>query len=100
MLIDVHRRYQRPTLITETGAEAGSAIGWFGMICSEARKAIGAGVDLQGVCLYPVMDYPGWEDNRHCECGLIATDAEWKTRSMRQDLAAELAVQSRFFEKQ
>jgi hypothetical protein len=44
------------------------------------------------------MDYPGWEDNRHCECGLITLDAEWKSRGMRQDLAAELAVQNRLLE--
>jgi beta-glucosidase/6-phospho-beta-glucosidase/beta-galactosidase len=98
MLLDIHQRYKRPTLITETGAEAGSGVGWLGMICSEARMAMHSGVDLRGICLYPVMDYPGWEDNRHCECGLITVDAEWKSRGMRQDLAAELAVQNRLLE--
>jgi len=99
MLIDVYQRYERPTLITETGAEADSGVGWLGMVCSEARGAMRAGVDLCGICLYPVMDYPGWEDNRHCEVGLIAADADYRTRRIRQDQAAELMLQGQMFEE-
>lgn len=97
ILTDVYARYQRPMLISETGAEADAAHGWLGMICSEARQAMDAGVDLQGICLYPVMDYPGWDDRRHCACGLIAVDEEWNTRSVRTDLARELALQEALF---
>ncbi|MBV8632475.1 MAG: beta-glucosidase [Silvibacterium sp.] len=97
ILIDVYRRYERPTLIAETGAEADSAIGWLGMVSSEARQAMRAGVDLRGICLYPVMDYPGWEDNRHCEVGLIATDSEFRSRSIRRDQSEELMLQMQLF---
>ena len=30
-----------------------------------------AGVPVEGICLYPVLDYPGWADERHCPVGLL-----------------------------
>lgn len=97
MLMDVCNRYGRQLLISETGAEADSGPGWLGMICSEARLAIRNGVDLTGVCIYPVMDYPGWDNNRHCACGLIAVDEAWNGRTIRSDLAEELVLQDHLF---
>ena len=97
MLMDVYSRYSRPLLISETGAESDSGPGWLGMICSEARLAIRNGVDLKGVCIYPVMDYPGWDNNRHCPCGLIELDEAWSGRSIRSDLAEELVLQDHLF---
>ena len=49
------------------------------------RHALGHGVPVEGVCLYPVMDYPGWRNQRHCRCGLINVDAAWERRT--RDLA-------------
>ena len=95
MLEDLWKRYGRPIMITETGAEAGAAVGWLGYIAAEVRQAQRNGVEMLGVCLYPVMDYPGWDDERHCPCGLIAADSAWNTRSLRQDLAAEVLAQTR-----
>ena len=34
------------------------------------RAAQRAGVPVEGICLYPILDYPGWDDDRHCETGL------------------------------
>ncbi len=93
MLEDLWRRYQRPILITETGAEAGAAVGWLGYIASEVRQAQRAGVEVLGICLYPVMDYPGWDDERHCPCGLIEVDQAWEQRILRTDLADEVLLQ-------
>ena len=58
------------------------------------RQAQRAGVPILGVCLYPVMDYPGWDDERHCHCGLIEVDSQWHERTLRADLAAELQAQA------
>ena len=34
---------------------------------------------VEGICLYPVVDYPGWVDERHCATGLLGhPDAEGK----------------------
>jgi len=49
------------------------------------------------VCIYPVMDYPGWDNNRHCPCGLIELDEAWSGRSIRSDLAEELVLQDHLF---
>ncbi len=94
MLYDLWQRYRRPILITETGAEAGADVGWLGYMASEVRQAAREGVPVVGVCLYPVMDYPGWDDERHCPCGLIRVDARWERRELREDLVAELQAQS------
>lgn len=94
MLEDLWERYRRPILITETGAESSAAVGWLGYIAAEVRQAQRHGVEMLGVCLYPVMDYPGWDDERHCPCGLIAADVQWNTRTLRTDLAAEVLAQA------
>ena len=94
MLRDLWQRYQRPILITETGAEAAAAVGWLGYVASEVRQAQRDGAEMLGICLYPVMDYPGWDDDRHCHCGLIAVDDTWEQRELRKDIAAELRLQA------
>ena len=100
MLENLWRRYGRPILITETGAESGAAFGWLGYIAAEVRQARRNGVEVVGVCLYPVMDYPGWDDERHCPCGVIAVDANWIERSLRDDLADEILLQTQLMNAQ
>ena len=95
MLLELWRRYGRSIMITETGAEAGADVGWLGYIAAEVRQAIREGVPMEGICLYPVMDYPGWDDERHCRCGLIAVDEAWHGRRLRADLVNELKAQAR-----
>jgi beta-glucosidase/6-phospho-beta-glucosidase/beta-galactosidase len=94
MLVELWQRFRRPILITETGAEGGADVGWLGYMASELRQAQREGVEIVGMCLYPVMDYPGWDDDRHCRCGLIAIDEDWSERWLRDDLAAELRLQA------
>ena len=48
------------------------------------------GDSLEGVCLYPVMDYPGWRNDRHCRVGLIEVDRFWKKRTLDPVLQAQL----------
>ncbi|WP_263382572.1 glycoside hydrolase family 1 protein [Granulicella arctica] len=93
MLAELWERYRRPILITETGAETGPDVGWLGYVSAEVRQAQRMGVPILGICLYPVMDYPGWDDERHCECGLIEVDEDWSTRSLRTELCEELRAQ-------
>ncbi len=95
--MDVWERYKRPIFISETGAESGAGPGWLGYISAEVRQAQRHGVNIVGLCFYPVMDYPGWDDDRHCSCGLIQVDPLWQKRTLRQDLAAELYDQQRLF---
>ncbi len=97
MLLDVWERYRRPILISETGAESDAGVGWLGYISAEVRQAQRLGVEILGICLYPVMDYPGWDDDRHCGCGLIELDAKWEERRIRENLRAELRDQQLLF---
>lgn len=90
LLTDVHNRYHRPLLMTETGAEGGNGPGWLRYVMGEVRAALRDGVPLQGVCLYPVMDYPGWRNNRHCRVGLIEVDRVWRKRTLDTGLQAQL----------
>ena len=91
LLADVHARYERPVLLTETGAEGGNGAGWLRYVSGEVRAARRAGVPVEGICLYPVMDYPGWRDDRHCRCGLIQSGGDWRDRAVDETLAGQLA---------
>ncbi|MDT7950747.1 MAG: beta-glucosidase [Acetobacteraceae bacterium] len=97
LLAEVYARYRRPLLLTETGAEGANGAGWLRYVAGEVRAALRAGVPVEGICLYPVMDYPGWNDERHCRCGLIEADAVWHTRRVDYDLAAQLAEERPLF---
>ena len=71
LLIDAAAHYRRPLLIAETGCEDEARAPWLEMVLSEAGAAQAGGVDLLGVCLYPILDHPGWDDDRHCRNGLL-----------------------------
>ena len=89
----VARRYRRPLLIAETGAEGPFGIPWIRYMAHETKK-VAAAYPVAGMTIYPVMDYPGWADGRHCECGLIRCDPTWSERQLRADhseAAAEAA---------
>ena len=62
LLCEIHLRYQRPLFIAETGAEGSARPAWLHYIAGEVLAARSAGTDLQGICLYPITDYPGWEN--------------------------------------
>ena len=70
MLAEVHDRYRRPMLIAETGAENRNRAGWLRYVCVETEAALAAGVPVHGLCLYPILNHPGWLDNRHCHNAL------------------------------
>ena len=61
------------------------------------HAAIEAGVPVEGVCFYPITDYPGWVDERHCETGLFGLPDAQGRREANAALAEELlAQQARF----
>jgi hypothetical protein len=97
MLAEVYQRYQRPLLIAETGAEDRRRAGWLRYVCEQSLAALRAGTDLQGICLYPILNHPGWVDDRHCHNGLWDyADAHGK-RKIYEPLARELQRWQRVF---
>lgn len=99
ILGEVHRRYGRPLLVAETGAEGEQRAPWLRYVADQAVAALEDGVPIEGMCLYPVLDYPGWDDGRHCQTGLLgyARDGAGGFRPVCGPLLEELrAQQARF----
>ncbi len=93
LLAEVHARYDRPILVAETGIEGDVRPAWLRVIGHEVAQARSRGVPVEGLCLYPILDYPGWDDDRHCRAGLLGYAAPDGTRPVHEPLARELARQ-------
>ncbi|MGI4732823.1 MAG: glycosyltransferase family 4 protein [Janthinobacterium lividum] len=76
ILASTYQRYGRPIFVAETGIEGDARADWLAYVLAEADAAIAAGVPVEGVCLYPVLDHPGWDDGRYCPNGLLSWSAE------------------------
>ncbi len=100
MLHEVYDRYRRPIFIAETGIEGDARPTWLRYIGQEARAASASGVPLEGLCLYPIIDYPGWGDDRHCYSGLWGYADDEGDREIYEPLARELAHQQQLWEVQ
>ncbi len=90
LLGEVYQRYERPIFIAETGTEDDRRMQWFSYVAEECEQALRLGVDLQGICLYPVVDHPGWVDERHCRNGLWGYCDESGEREIYEPLAAAI----------
>jgi beta-glucosidase/6-phospho-beta-glucosidase/beta-galactosidase len=90
LLADFYKRYGRPLFVAETGIEGGLRSAWLRIMCHEVAAAIKSGVPVEGICLYPILDYPGWEDERHCQTGLFGYIEADGTRVINEPLAEEI----------
>lgn len=93
ILCEVHDRYRRPMFIAETGTENEDRPHWLAYIAGQVRDAIRAGTPIEGICLYPILNHPGWDDDRHCRNGLWDYADQEGKREIYQSLAIELARQ-------
>ncbi|KNY19211.1 beta-glucosidase [Methylobacterium sp. ARG-1] len=93
MLAETYARYGRPLLVSETGAEGTARASWLHYVCAEVRAALREGVPVGGICLYPVVDYPGWDNDRCCEVGLLSMLDQNGRRTLHAELAEEIARQ-------
>ena len=62
LLAGVEERYGGPLVLAETGSAGDSRPAWIEFLAREAGRALERGVDLQGICLYPIVTSPDWED--------------------------------------
>ena len=76
---DRHRGYERAT--------------WLRRVGDEVHAALVAGTGVVGLCLYPIVDFPGWDNDRHCQNGLWDYPDEAGNRPIHAPLALELARQ-------
>jgi hypothetical protein len=57
------------------------------------------GVQVEGICLYPVVNHPGWDNDRHCYNGLWDYADEFGNREIYRPLAEELRRQRGYFQR-
>ncbi|MBD3581277.1 glycoside hydrolase family 1 protein [Flavobacterium selenitireducens] len=70
-----YARYQKPMFLSETGHFGIGRVEWLSEILAECHKAIRAGVPLLGMCIYPVIDRPDWDDlSVYFDCGIYDLD--------------------------
>ncbi|MGI8468611.1 MAG: beta-glucosidase [Pyrinomonadaceae bacterium] len=93
ILKEFYARYEKPLFIAETGIENEARPDWFKYICDEVRVAVSDGVPVLGICLYPIVNHPGWDNNRHCHNGLWNYANEAGRREIYAPLAAEIRRQ-------
>ena len=65
ILVELHQRYGRPVLLAET-SHVGSGRGvWIREMAEQVAMAHQRGAAVCGICLYPAIDRPDWDDASH-----------------------------------
>lgn len=90
ILAEYQRRYGRPMIIAETGIEDDLRPSWFRGVRDEVDMFRKDADGLHGLCLYPVVNHPGWEDARHCHNGLWDYADDLGVREIYQPLHNEI----------
>jgi beta-glucosidase/6-phospho-beta-glucosidase/beta-galactosidase len=97
ILAEYYDRYDKPILIAETGIEDDKRANWFRYVCEQTAISIRRGVDINGICLYPIVNHPGWSDDRHCHNGLWDYSDDDGEREIYEPLASEIRYQLGLF---
>jgi len=65
ILLELHQRYGRPVLLAET-SHVGSGRGvWIQEMAEQVAMAHEQGAKVCGICVYPVIDRPDWDNADH-----------------------------------
>lgn len=71
LLQEGYERYNVPVVLSETGHFGEDKAAWMEQITDDCIKAMEKGVDLKGVCIYPVLDRPDWDYlDQQIPCGM------------------------------
>ena len=62
LLLEAEERFHLPMVIAETSHPKEDRPIWITYIAKTCKDALAAGVNLLGICLYPVIDRPDWDD--------------------------------------
>lgn len=65
LLTQAHERYNRPVVLTETSHPGIDRPFWIQTIAAECAAVLAEGVPLWGICLYPIIDRPDWDNLTH-----------------------------------
>jgi beta-glucosidase/6-phospho-beta-glucosidase/beta-galactosidase len=97
LLMETYTRLRKPIFIAETGTEWRARRAWLRNVCNEVSHAIDDGVPIDGICLYPIVNHPGWVDDRHCHNGLWDYANKRGDRKICRSLAVELKRVQKMF---
>jgi len=101
LLRQAHERYRLPMTVSETSHFGHGRARWLDEVATQIRIARHDGVDIEGLCLYPVVDRPDWEDGSHWHrSGLWDADPDHPHRPpvLARDYARAYANARRLFQ--
>jgi beta-glucosidase/6-phospho-beta-glucosidase/beta-galactosidase len=92
LLKNAYDRYGKPVALSETGHFDELRPQWIQEISVECLKALAMGVDLRGICIYPIIERPDWDNlsDMH-KAGLWDMD-EFKNRVPHEESLLELRL--------
>lgn len=85
LLKDAYHRYNAPVVVSETGHFKEDRAYWMRQITDDCITAMQKGVDLRGICIYPVLDRPDWDAGHNIECGIWAYDPATGERTANEE---------------
>jgi UDP-galactopyranose mutase len=95
LLAEVYYRYWRPVVVSET-SHFGSGRGrWIREVTQEVGRAREAGVGVEGLCIYPIIDRPDWDDPEHWHHSGLWDLVRSEDAKLERVLAADYAQQLR-----
>lgn len=97
IVLEFYRRYGCPLFVSETGIEGDRRPAWLEYVADEVMAARQSGVPVEGICLYPIANHPGWDDDRHCYNGVLDYPDENGHRDVYEPLAREMDKQRKRF---
>jgi beta-glucosidase/6-phospho-beta-glucosidase/beta-galactosidase len=65
LLSEVYHRYDRPMILSETSHFGTGRGRWIREVAEEVQQARAMGVPMEGICIYPIVDRPDWDDPDH-----------------------------------
>ena len=94
LLLAAQQHFERPMIIGETSHVGSGRAEWIRELTDEVIVAVNAGVPLEGICLYPIIDRFEWDNPSHWHnSGLwdyeITEDGTYR-RVLNEEYATEL----------
>jgi beta-glucosidase/6-phospho-beta-glucosidase/beta-galactosidase len=91
-------RYRRPMIVAETSGLNQGRAAWLHDVMNESMAAVNAGIDMQGICLFPGVDMPDWHTGEWLQNGLC--DLHEHEGSLRRTLNASYVDELRYWQKE
>lgn len=97
LLQTAYERYKKPLFISETGHFGSGRAEWLEEMTTQCILAKKNGVDLRGICIYPVTDRPDWDDlTSYCQCGIWDLDENHNRIPHQEYIDAVVNAQTHF----